>query len=91
MAKGRCAGCQATGTLSRIEAHIVDCPAWLALDRAAGHDLSPAAEHERWTEHGRADERAARRTAVIQENQGRRQKAAGRFSRSRDLTQEDLT
>ena len=86
--KGRCAGCEKTGTASAIARHIVDCPDWNALPRDQA--LSPEAAHERWVSGGQRAERDQRKSATIEENTARREQSSRRFAVSRtDITLED--
>jgi hypothetical protein len=71
--------------------HTLDCPEYQALyARSPEMVLEPGEEYARWMSGGRADERAVRREAAVVANEEWRNRQAGRFARSRDLTEEDL-
>jgi hypothetical protein len=78
--QGRCAGCQETGPLKKIIAHVMLCPRWAALyreDPAAA--LMPAQEHARWASADRAAENRAGLESRISDTQARRAASVARF------------
>jgi hypothetical protein len=80
--QGRCAGCQETGELKRIEQHVMTCPKWAALYRAdPGSARSPAAEQDRWTREERAGEHKADLDRRVADTQGRRAASVARFKK----------
>ena len=82
---GRCAGdgCGKTGPACKLRKHVVECEAWLALPPE--RQLDPEAEHLRWLEQDKDDERAARRERAIADNTAAAATALSRFAVSRDL------
>lgn len=53
-AKGRCAGCGFTASLSAAERHVMGCSDYATAFRADPSLLSPGPEHERWVASGEA-------------------------------------
>jgi hypothetical protein len=78
--QGRCAGCQESGELKRIEHHVLQCAKWAALYRAdPAAALMPAEEHARWVREERPGEHKADLDRRIADTQGRRAASVARF------------
>lgn len=86
MPTGRCAGCGETGKNSSIIEHTRYCPEFIALYRRNPEAaLAPEAEFTRWNTEQRADDRAARREAAIDEAGRRRAEQAARWETPADI------
>lgn len=78
--QGRCAGCQESGALKRVEQHVMTCEKWAALYRAdPAAALTPAQEQERWAREERAGEHKADLDRRVSDTQGRRAASVARF------------
>jgi hypothetical protein len=79
--QGRCAGCQESGELKRIDHHVLTCAKWAALYRAdPAAALMPAQEHERWVREERAAEHRADLAGRVADTQARRRASVARFA-----------
>lgn len=87
-ARGRCAGCQETGPLRKMERHVSQCEQWALLYREGKHPLDPAAEQARWESEDKAAERAAQVEKSIAEVDAYRAAQAERFKRPRDILED---
>lgn len=83
MATGRCAGCQATGAVPRMRAHVADCPDWQALP--PGLALDPAAEYVRWKSGDEGTERLQRRADAVEQTEVRRAEGRERWKTPEDI------
>jgi hypothetical protein len=78
--QGRCAGCQESGELKKIELHVMTCAKWAALYRSdPAATLMPAQEHDRWVREERAGEHKADLDRRVADTQGRRAASVARF------------
>ena len=78
--RGRCAGCQETGELRKIDHHVLTCAKWAALYRAdPAAALMPAQEHERWAREERPGEHQADLARRVSDTQARRRASVARF------------
>jgi hypothetical protein len=78
--QGRCAGCQETGPLKKVTAHVMQCAKWAALYRANREAaLMPAEEFARWAAEERAGAHAADLAGRISDTQERRARSIARF------------
>jgi hypothetical protein len=80
-AVGRCAGCQESGALKKIEHHVLTCAKWAVLYRAEpAAALTPAQEHERWAREERPAEHQADLQVRVADTQARRRASVARFA-----------
>jgi hypothetical protein len=81
-AQGRCAGCQETGPLKRVEWHLLSCGKWAALyleDRTRA--LGAAQEYARWRAEDKPGERSADLGRRVADTVAQRARSVGRFKR----------
>lgn len=84
--QGRCAGCQETGELKRIVAHVMTCAKWALLYRSdPAAALPPAQEYERWAAEERPAEQRADLDRRVADTQGRRAASVARFTKADPL------
>jgi hypothetical protein len=78
--QGRCAGCQETGELKRIDWHALSCAKLAQLYREdPERALAPAQEYARWRREERAEEHAEDLARRVADTQGMRRRSVARF------------
>lgn len=91
MAQGRCAGCGQVGPVSKIEKHVVGCPASATLFQAdPDRLLTPAAEFLRWQREDCSPEAKAQRKETRLHTEFTRQDVRRAQQESRWATPADL-
>lgn len=91
MAAGRCAGCERTGSLRKINLHVIECPQFTALYAAdPQRALAPAQEwlrhrREDTTEEARAVARGRRLTARFADINRQQAVSASRWATPPDI------
>jgi hypothetical protein len=79
-AQGRCAGCDETGELKKIDYHVMQCTAWAKLYLTSpAAALRPAEEYARWHREERTAEHQAGLAVRIADTQERRAASVSRF------------